>query len=42
MQRKDGGFRSTRAETDASPREVPTFAVVPRHWVIERSFARLG
>ncbi|MFI6476059.1 IS5 family transposase [Streptomyces sp. NPDC050516] len=42
VQRKDGGFRGTWAKTDAPPREVPIFAVVPRRWVIERSFAWLG
>ncbi|MFJ8389417.1 IS5 family transposase [Streptomyces sp. NPDC094438] len=42
VQPKDGGFRSTWAKTDAPPREVPMIAVVPRRWVIERSFARLG
>jgi transposase len=42
VQRKDGGFRGTWAKADAPPREVPMFAVVPRRWVIERSFAWLG
>ncbi|MFH8348622.1 transposase [Streptomyces sp. NPDC018045] len=42
VQRKDGGFRSTWARADAPPRVVPMFAVVPRRWVIERSFAWLG
>lgn len=42
VQRKDGGFRSTWAKADAPPHEVPIFAVVPRRWVIERSFAWLG
>lgn len=42
VQRKDGGFRSTWAKVDAPSREVPMFAVVPRRWVIERSFAWLG
>ncbi|MBB5109898.1 transposase [Streptomyces spectabilis] len=42
VQRKDGGFRRTWAKVDAPPREVPLFAVVPRRWVIERSFAWLG
>ncbi|WP_369263513.1 IS5 family transposase [Streptomyces sp. R35] len=42
VQRKDGGFRSTWAKANAPPREVPMFAVVPRRWVIERSFAWLG
>jgi putative transposase len=42
VQRKDGGFRSSWAKTDAPPRVVPMFAVVPRRWVAERSFAWLG
>ncbi|RSO04539.1 IS5 family transposase [Streptomyces sp. WAC 06783] len=42
VQRKDGGFRGTWAKADAPPRAVPTFAVVPRRWVIERSFVWLG
>lgn len=42
VQHKDGGFRGTWAKADAPPREVPMFAVVPRRWVIERSFAWLG
>lgn len=42
VQRKDGGFRGTWARADAPPREVPLCAVVPRRWVIERSFAWLG
>ncbi|MGW5869028.1 IS5 family transposase [Streptomyces sp. NPDC055239] len=42
VQRKDGGLRHTWAKTDAPPRVVPMFAVVPRRWVIERSFAWLG
>ncbi|MFF1482303.1 IS5 family transposase [Streptomyces sp. NPDC058301] len=40
--RKDGGFRGTWAKADAPPREVPRFAVLPRRWVVERSFAWLG
>ncbi|MGW5866829.1 IS5 family transposase [Streptomyces sp. NPDC055239] len=42
VQRKDGGSRSAWPKTDAPPRVVPMFAVVPRRWVIERSFAWLG
>ncbi|MEU9663737.1 IS5 family transposase [Streptomyces chartreusis] len=42
VQRRDGGFRSTWAKADAPPRVVPMFAVVPRRWVVERSFAWLG
>ncbi|MGW6054504.1 IS5 family transposase [Streptomyces sp. NPDC055189] len=42
VQRTDGAFRRTWARADAAPREVPMFQVVPRRWVIERSFAWLG
>ncbi|MFI6494961.1 IS5 family transposase [Streptomyces sp. NPDC050564] len=42
VQRRDGGFRSTWARTGAPSREVPNFAVAPRRWVVERSFAWLG
>jgi transposase len=40
--RRDGGFRSTWAGEDAPPRQVPRFALVPRRWVVERTFAWLG
>ena len=40
--RRDGGFRHTWARVGAPPREVPRFAVVPRRWVVERTFAWLG
>ncbi|MCC2280955.1 IS5 family transposase [Streptomyces sp. ET3-23] len=42
VQLRDGGFGHTWAPAGAPPREVPLFAVVPRRWVIERSFAWLG
>ncbi|MBF6049016.1 IS5 family transposase [Streptomyces sp. NRRL B-1677] len=42
VQRRDGGFRRTWAKAGTPPPEVPLFAVVPRRWVIERSFAWLG
>jgi putative transposase len=42
VRRADGGFRKTWAPPEAPPREVPRFAVVPRRWVIERTFAWLG
>ncbi len=42
VQRRDGGFRSTWAPQDAPAREVTRFAVVPRRWVVERTFAWLG
>ncbi|MFI6802623.1 IS5 family transposase [Streptosporangium canum] len=40
--RRDGGMRSTWAPVGAPPRIVPRFAVVPRRWVVERTFAWLG
>jgi len=42
VQRRDGGFRSTWARVGAPPPAVPLFAVVPRRWVVERTFAWLG
>jgi transposase len=42
VQRRDGGFRHTWAPAGAPPREVSRFAVVPRRWVVERTFAWLG
>jgi transposase len=42
VQRRDGGFRSTWARVGEPPPAVPTFAVVPRCWVVERTFAWLG
>jgi transposase len=40
--RRDGGMRRSRAPAGAPPRVVPRFAVVPRRWVVERTFAWLG
>ncbi|MGW0804049.1 IS5 family transposase [Nonomuraea sp. NPDC002799] len=40
--RRDGGFRSTWAKEGTPPRQVPRFALVPRRWVVERTFAWLG
>ncbi|MFJ8082413.1 transposase [Streptomyces sp. NPDC096205] len=42
VQRRDGGFRSTWAKVGAPPPAVPLFSVVPRRWVVERTFAWLG
>ncbi len=42
VQRRDGGFRSTWARVGTPPPSVPQFAVVPRRWVVERTFAWLG
>ncbi|MEU6765508.1 IS5 family transposase [Streptomyces sp. NPDC046853] len=42
VRRVDGGFRSTWGRAGSPQRVVPQFAVVPRRWVIERSFAWLG
>lgn len=41
-QRRDGGFRSTWSKVGTPPPAVPLFAVVPRRWVLERTFAWLG
>ncbi|MDT0454080.1 IS5 family transposase [Streptomyces hesseae] len=40
--RRDGGFRGTWVRAGDTPPPVPQFSVVPRRWVIERSFAWLG
>jgi putative transposase len=40
--RRDGGMRGTWAPVGAPPRIVPRFAVVPRRWVVERTYAWLG
>jgi putative transposase len=40
--RRDGGMRRNWAPAGAPPRVVPRFAVVPRRWVAERTFAWLG
>lgn len=40
--RRDGGMRRSWAPAGAPPRVVPCFAVVPRRWVVERTFAWLG
>lgn len=40
--RRDGGMRRSWAPAGAPPRAVPRFAVVPRRWVVERTFAWLG
>ncbi len=40
--RRDGGNRRTWAKTGTPPRELPTITVVPRRWVVERTFAWLG
>ncbi|MPY36080.1 transposase [Streptomyces adustus] len=42
VQRRDGGFRSTWVKEGAPPPAAPVFAVVPRRWVVERTFAWLG
>ncbi|MFF7128067.1 IS5 family transposase [Streptomyces sp. NPDC008240] len=42
VQCRDGGFRHAWAKAGTPPREVPYFAVVPRRWVVERTFAWLG
>jgi transposase len=40
--RRDGGMRHTWARTDTPPRSVARFAVVPRRWVVERTFGWFG
>lgn len=40
--RRDGGLARTWAKDGTLHRQVPRFAVVPRRWVVERSFAWLG
>jgi transposase len=42
VQRPDGGFRQRWLPAGAEPPEVPRFQVVPRRWVVERTFAWLG
>jgi putative transposase len=42
VQRRDGGRRSRWLPAGAEPPQVPRFAVAPRRWVVERSFAWLG
>ncbi|MFJ9712111.1 transposase [Streptomyces sp. NPDC101234] len=42
VQRRDGGFRSTWAKAGTPHPAVPLFTVVPRRWVVERTFAWLG
>jgi putative transposase len=42
VQRADGGRRHTWAPVGSPPRVVPAFAVVPRRWVVERTYAWLG
>jgi hypothetical protein len=41
-QRADGGHRRRWLPAGAEPPMVPRLAVVPRRWVVERSFAWLG
>jgi transposase len=40
--RRDGGRRARWLPPGAQPPVVPAFAVVPRRWVIERTFGWLG
>jgi len=40
--RADGGRRRRWVGPDQPPPEAPAFAVVPRRWVVERTFAWLG
>ncbi|MEU6788821.1 hypothetical protein ABZ912_57380 [Nonomuraea angiospora] len=40
--RRDGGFHSTWVKEGIPQRQLPRFSLVPRHWVVERTFAWLG
>jgi transposase len=40
--RRDGGRRARWLPPDVTPPQVPAFAVVPRRWVVERTFGWLG
>jgi putative transposase len=40
--RRDGGRRPQWLPVGAEPPQVPAFAVVPRRWVVERTFGWLG
>jgi putative transposase len=42
VQRADGGRRRRWLPPGVEPPEVPAFAVVPRRWVVERTFGWLG
>jgi putative transposase len=42
VQRRDGGRRRRWLPADVAPPVVPAFAVVPRRWVVERTFGWLG
>jgi putative transposase len=41
-QRRDGGRKRRWLPADAEPPVVPRFAIVPRRWVVERTFGWLG
>jgi putative transposase len=40
--RRDGGRRARWVPPGVEPPAVPAFAVVPRRWVVERTFGWLG
>jgi putative transposase len=42
VERRDGGGKRRWLPADAEPPVVPRFAVVPRRWVVERTFGWLG
>jgi putative transposase len=42
VRRADGGRRRRWLPADVAPPVVPAFAVVPRRWVVERTFGWLG
>jgi transposase len=42
VERRDGGGKCRWLPADAEPLVVPRFAIVPRRWVVERTFGWLG
>jgi putative transposase len=42
VERRDGGGKRRWLPADAAPPVVPRFAMVPRRWVVERTFGWLG
>jgi transposase len=42
VRRRDGGRRARWLPPGVEPPVVPAFAVVPRRWVVERTFGWLG
>jgi putative transposase len=42
VERRDGGGKRRWMPADAEPPVIPRFAIVPRRWVVERTFGWLG